>query len=434
VDQLKKGITPIGLTMIAVGSCIGSGIFKTPSQIAGHLPYAHHIFLVWTLGGLVALTGALTFAELSSRFPKTGGVYIFLKESFGDLTAFLYGWIIFSVVTSGALAALAMVFAEYFQRIFPSGDNYTLPLAIGAIVVTTAINAVGVDKSDAFAKLFTGLKILGVGLIIVAGVAYSVPENGLIESEGLYGIENSLASAYALALIGVFFSFGGWHHASYVAGEVRNAAKVVPRAMIAGALIVTFMYLLANYGYLRLLTMNEMSQSSAVATDALNKVSTYGGIFIALLIVISTFGSIGIYTLSAPRIYFKMAEDGMFFPFLAKIHPKHKTPLNAMIFQSGWAILLLLLWGTFESLITYVVFMDWVFMTLAGISLYILRKKMKTEAGFKVPLYPILPLIFILINSLFIFQLLKSELKQAYAGIALLILGLPIYYFFKKRK
>ena len=431
--ELKKAITPIGLTMIAVGSCIGSGIFKTPSQIAGYLPFSNHILIVWAIGGLVALTGALTFSELSARFPKSGGVYVFLKESYGDLVAFLYGWIIFTVVTSGAIAALALVFAQYFTRIFPIGESAVPFIAIFAIIITTAVNAVGVEKSDLFAKIFTGLKILGIGLIIVAGLMYLLPQNGF-NSSLTTNAETSLPQAYALALVGVFFSYGGWHHASYVAGEVKNAAKVVPRAMILGALIVTVTYLLSNIGYLSLLTMEEMSSSKAVASDAMDKVFIGGGKFIAVLIAVSTFGTIGIYTLSAPRIYQRMAADGTFFPFLAKIHDRFRTPMNAMIFQSCWAIILLLLWGTFDSLINYVVFMDWVFMTLAGIGVFILRKKIKTKASYSVPLYPILPIIFILINSWFLIQILSAEVKQAWAGLILLGIGIPVYFLFTRKK
>jgi APA family basic amino acid/polyamine antiporter len=434
-DRLKRKIGLFGLTLIAAGSCIGSGIFITPSDVAHQLGDANAILLVWTLGGVVAVTGSLTFAELSGRFPQAGGVYVFIRESFGKLWAFLYGWSILTVITSGAIAALSLTFARYLTAFVPLSSNGQIVVGISAIVTVTAINILGVKPADVFSSVSTLFKLLGITGIIVIGI-YAGNQMGDTEAFTGAGIApKTTIGAFALAMIGVIWSYGGWHHASYVAGEVQSAAKVVPRAMILGALIVTMMYVLANWAYLRLLPLDQLASSQAVAADAVRSVHQNGAYLIAGLIAISTFGSIGIFTLTAPRIYYKMAEDGAFFRKIALLHPTRKTPIAAILLQSGWAIVLLLLWATFENLITYVVFMDWVFMTMAALSIFYFRKKYRnTETtGFIVPLYPIIPFIFIGISTWFIIYTLIGKPEQAIAGIILLIIGLPVYLLSKKQ-
>jgi APA family basic amino acid/polyamine antiporter len=218
-----------------------------------------------------------------------------------------------------------------------------------------------------------------------------------------------------------------------VGGEVLNAQKVLPKALIAGALIVTATYLLVNVAYLSVLTIDEISSSKAVATDALLKVTTTGGMLVAVLIALSTFGTAGIFTLSAPRIYFAMGADKVFFPWLADIHLAFGTPVKAIVLQSAWAALLLIFWGTFESLATYVVFMDWIFMTLAAAAIFLFRKNRTMPAGstFKVPLYPFTPIVFIGISGWFLISTLIGRPAQAVAGLILMLIGLPFYFSFK---
>ncbi len=433
MPTLKKELSLFGLTMIAIGSCIGSGIFMTPAKIAAELPDPTWIIAVWILGGIVALTGALTFAELGGLFPKAGGVYVFLKEAYGSLVAFLYGWVILMVITTGAIAALSVTFAQYLDSLLGFGEQFQIGVAMIAIVIVTAVNVLGVKTGEFFSNLFTTLKLLGILLIIILGILWAAPAEGLFESST--NTEKSLSSAFALALIGVLWSYGGWHHTSYLAGEAKNPKRDIPRAMIFGALIVTLTYVLSNIAYLNMLPIEQIAASDAVATDAVKTIIPNAAIMIALLIAISTFGTTGIYTLTAPRIYFAMAKDGVFFKRLAKLHPTYGTPMFAIILQSTWAIVLLRYWGTFYDLISYVVFMDWVFMTLAASSIFIFRQKMKTaERPYKTLLYPITPLIFIAISLWFIGSTLIGQPVQAIAGIVILLLGLPIYFYFKKNK
>lgn len=431
-EPLKKSISYFALTMIAVGSCIGSGIFISPSDVAAQLTDGGQIIWVWLIGGIVAMTGALSFAELASKYPGTGGVYLYLREAYGDLMAFLYGWSILTVITSGAIAALCLAFARYAALLFGMDISYQVPIGLAALFFVTLVNITGVRWSALFSSSMTMMKVVGIAVIVIVCLLFG--------HDLLAHIDHPASSSHpismGLALIGVLWSYGGWHHASYVGGEVHDAKKILPRALISGALIVTIVYILVNVAYLSVLTIDEISGSPAVASDAMSKITPFGGMLVAILIAVSTFGTAGIYTLSAPRIYYTMGADKVFFPWLADIHPKFGTPLKAIVLQSAWAGVLLLFWGTFESLATYVVFMDWIFMTLAAVGLFVFRKRSKAKDpdGYKVPLYPVVPLIFIGISIWFLFSTLIGRPVQAVAGIVLMLIGLPVYYYFTRSK
>ncbi len=409
MTELKKELSLYGLTMVAIGSCIGSGIFLTPSQIAGHLPSPLLILLVWALGGVITLTGALTFAELGAMFPQAGGVYVYLKEAYGGLFGFLYGWVYLVVITSGANAALSIACAYYLAFIFPMDQTGMILTAVGALVVVTIINILRVKAAEVFTNLFTGAKLMGIGAVILIGLIFGRAEFSLA-STGSNLSSGSLLSAFGLALIGVLWSYGGWQHASFVAGEARDARRMIPRAMVIGALVVAAVYLLTNLAYLFLLPVEAVAGSQSLAADAVSTVIPFGGALIALLIAVSTFGTLGIYTLSAPRIYYAMAKDGLFFKKLAYVHPRFRTPVNAILVQSAWAVVLLLFWGTFEDLITYVVFTDWIFFGLTAAGIFVFRRTRKgAPRPYKTPGYPVTPLLFVGITFLFVANALIAK-------------------------
>ena len=433
IPELKKELTLFGLTMVAIGSCIGSGIFLTPSQIAGHLPTPLLILMVWALGGVITLTGALTFAELGSMFPQAGGVYVYLKEAYGDLFGFLYGWVYLVVITSGANAALSIACAYYLAFIFPLDQTGIKLTAIGALVIVTIVNILRVKAAEVFASVFTSLKLLGVGAIIAIGIFFGKQEIHIFDAPSGTPPE-SLLSAFGLALIGVLWSYGGWQHATFVAGEVKDARRMVPRAMIIGAIVVAAVYLLANLAYLFLLPVETIASSQSLAADAISTILPFGGVLIAVLIAISTFGTLGIYTLSAPRIYYAMSRDGLFFKKLAYVHPRFRTPVYAILAQSLWAVMLLLFWGTFEDLITYVVFTDWIFFCLTAVGIFIFRRTQKDlPRPYRTLGYPIVPLIFITITFGFVIITLIEKPVHAWAGLILMVVALPIYFTFKRR-
>jgi len=419
--------------MVAIGSCIGSGIFVTPAQIARLIPSSGLILLVWALGGLIALTGALTFGELGSLFPKAGGIYVFLKEAYGGWMGFLYGWAYLVIITSGSIAVLSLAFSHYLSFFIPLDNTWKTVTSIITISLLTTLNVFRAKFGEIFANIFTGLKIIGILIIICAGFFFG---NTDLSFKDLGFTTSSTAglSSFGVALTGVLFSYGGWQHASFLAGETKNPSRNVPIAMITGAAVVTIIYLFVNTSYMLLLPVNTIVSSEKVAAEAVSTIIPSGGVLVAGLIAVSTFGTIGIYTLSAPRIYYAMAADGLFFREIAKVHPRFRTPVNAIIVQSVWSIVLLMFWGTLENLITYTVSVEWIFFTLAAIGIFIFRKKLKnTERAYKAFGYPVTPLIFIVINIWFVINIMINKPLHMAIGVGFLLLGVPLYLYFKRK-
>lgn len=434
--ELRKKLTLYGLTMIAVGSCIGSGIFVTPAQIVSAVPNATLVLAVWALGGVIALTGALTFSELGGMFPKSGGVYVYLREAYGDFVGFLYGWAILLVINTGALAGLCVAFAEYLKIFFPDMSNgEKTAVAAGTMLGLTAVNMFGVQVSQRLANVFTGLKLLAIGGIIAAGFLWYDPAAAQLDFSLGASVPANLTTAMLTGLIGVLFSVGGWHHASFVAGEALDAPRTVPRAMFLGVLIVMATYLLVNLAYMFLLPLDAIAQSPRVAGDAMSRVAPWGGQAVAVAIALSIFGTISIYTMSAPRIYFAMAADGIFFKQLAWVHPRWRTPVVAMLVQVVWAMAVLLFFqGLFDKIITFVTFLDIALMGLAGAAVFVFRKK---RPGQERPIrawgYPVVPVIFIAISAAFALNTLLERPDQALPGVGVLAVGAAVFWWRKKR-
>lgn len=436
MSHLQKKLTLYGLTMIAVGSCIGSGIFVTPAQIAGAVPNASLVLAVWALGGVIALSGALTFSELGGMFPGSGGVYIYLKEAYGEMVGFLYGWVILLVINTGALAGLCVAFAEYMKIFAPDmGEGTKTGIAALTMLALTGINILGVNVSQGLSNLFTGLKLLAIGGIIAAGFIFYDPARVQIDFSLTENIPVHLPTAMLTGLIGVLFSVGGWHHASYMAGEAIDAPRTVPKAMFLGVLVVITMYLLVNLAYLRLLPLETIVGSPRVAGDAIATLAPWGGQAVAIAIALSIFGTISIYTMSAPRIYFAMAKDGVFFRQLAYVHPRWRTPVVAMLVQVVWALVVLLYFrGLFDQIITFVTFLDIAFMGLAGAAIFVLRRKQKdTARPVRAWGYPVVPLVFVLISAAFALNTLRERPEQALPGLGLLLLGGLVYWWLKRQ-
>ena len=436
-SHLNQGLSLYGLIMIAVGSCIGAGVFLVPSQIATSLPSPSFILIAWLIGGLFTLTGALTFAELGSRFPQTGGVYVFFKEAFGELTAFLYGWSILTVITSGALAALAIGFAQYFSKIIGLDEGYEVIIGLIAIGILTIVNIFGVKISEWVVSVLTTFKLIGIGIVVIIGL-FLIPTDFIVNVDwslpkiGKGTDDSGLIGGFAIALIGVLWSYGGWYHASFLAGETKNAQKIVPKAMIIGTIIVMVTYLLINWAYLEMLPIESIQNSKAPASDAISQYYEFGGLFIAILIAVSIIGTMSIYIMSAPRIYFAMAQDGIFFKQLAQINPFYKTPVNAIIIQSVWSMFLILFWQTFSNLITYVVFIDWIFLMLGAITIFIFRNQKTSNTNiYKTPMYPLIPIIFIITCLVLVSATLFEKPEQAIAGLVLMAIGICVFYLFQ---
>ena len=432
--SLKRSLSLFDMTMIAIGSSIGSGIFLTPALIAHQLDSPLWILGLWLVGGIMALCGALTYAELGAMLPRAGGVYGFLTEAYGGLIGFLYGWAYFLVVNTGALGALAVAFSTYFGYFVPLSPNGQLFVAISGIVLVTVINVLGVKAGGVFSDIFTLLKLAGIAILLAAGFGWgsSATTNFLAPLSKSGG---DLSSALTIVFVSVLWSYGGWQHATFTSAEAKNPQQTVPRALILGASVVALVYVATNVAYMFLLSPSQIGNSPRVAADALSAVmGPIGGTIISITIFISTFGTTGIYTLTAPRIYYAMANDGVFFKKVAQVHPRYQTPMFAILSQSAWAIVLLLFWGTYEKLISYVVFTDWIFFALAAYGVFVLRKKQPLATRpYRTLGYPVTPIVFIAIAVWFVITTLVERPAESWAGLAFLALGIPVYYFWRKK-
>ncbi len=433
--ELRRSLTLLDMTMIAIGGTIGSGIFLTPSLIAHALPSPWLILAVWAIGGLMAMSGALTFAELAALMPHAGGEYVYLTEAYGGLVGFLFGWAYFLVCNAGGLGALSVAFATYFGYFVPLGTVGTKLVAIAGLLLLTTINVLGVKAGAIFSDVFTVLKIVGIAALVAVGFAFGSSHTTDFTLSAA-GVPGGVGAGLATAMVGVLWSTGGWQHATYASAEVRDPRRTLPLAMIAGTAAVSLIYILVNVAYMFLLTPQEIAASPRVAADAVSRVFGHaGGSAVSLVIFVSTFGVVGIYTLTAPRIYFAMASDGLFFRRVAEVHPRFRTPAFAIVAQSLWAVILILCWGTFENLISYVVFTDWIFFGLAAASVFIFRRRHPgAERISRVPLYPVTPTFFVAMSAWFVAVTLVQRPAQAWAGLGFLALGVPVYYYWKRRK
>lgn len=430
--KLQQKLSTFDLTMIVMGSIIGSGIFLTPSAIGAALPSAALILFVWGLGGVLALSGALTYAELGALLPRAGGQYVFLREAYGGLVGFLYGWVLFLVINTGGLAALSIAFATYLGYFISLSELGIKLVAISGILFLAVVNYFGVKPGGIFSDVFTVLKLAGILGLIVFGL-FLVRGEEIRLTPVIPEGDFSLSSAITLAMIGVLWSYGGWQHVTYTAGEAKTPRKSLPIALILGVFGVVLIYLLTNLAYLNLLPISDIASSERVAADAMERhFGPAGAALISGAIFISTFGTAGVYTLSAPRVYFAMANDGVFFRRVAEVHPRYRVPAISILAQTFWAIVLVSS-GTFLELITYVTFTDWIFFALTGMSVFIFRKKLPTaERPYKTWGYPLTPIFFVAVSVWFVLTTLFEAPVQSAAGLGFLFLGIPAYFIWKK--
>jgi APA family basic amino acid/polyamine antiporter len=393
------------------------------------------MIFVWILGGAMALTGALTFAELGVLKPHAGGVYVFIRDGFGKLPAFLYGWGQFFVINTGSIAALSIAFATYFGFFFPLSPVGVKLVAISGLAVVTLVNYFGAKSGGIFSDIFTMLKLAGIFSVIFAGLWWGSGAN--VHFNFSYSTANSgnFMNALALGMVGVLWSYGGWIHSTMTAGEAIDPVRSLPRAIIVGTVLVIFIYISINLAYMWVLPISDIASSSRVAADAMTKIlGSAGGAFISIAIFVSTFGTTGIYTLTVPRIYYVMAKDGVFFELASRLHPKYASPTYAIVFQSLWSVVLILLWGTFTKLITYVAFTDWIFYALSAASLFVFRKnKVANPSRYRTPFYPFTPAFFVLVASWFVLNTFVAAFWQAAAGLGILCLGVPVFYFWSNK-
>jgi APA family basic amino acid/polyamine antiporter len=444
-EGLVRAIGLGSAILFVVGGVIGSGIFLTTGGMAALIPSASLLLIAWSLGGVLAIAGALTYAEMAAMFPRSGGVYVFLKHAYGPLPAFLYGWASLLVVISGGTAAVAVGFAEYLSYFLPAVSSRnvlaTVPLpwgpmlisgaqvaAVGSIAILAAVNYVGVRSGSMVTAVLTAAKVGALAALpIMAIVATRVTP--VLTPVVPPDVARPLAS-FGIAMIAVMWTYESWYFVTLAAGEIKDPKRNLPRAIVGGVLALTFIYVTVNIAYFFALTIDEMKGVTRIAERAATALAGPGGAtFIASTVVVSTFGCNAAAILAGSRLLFAMASDGAFLPFARRVHPRYRTPHVAIVALAVWASVLALS-GTYEQLFTYVMFASILFSVAGGIALFRLRRLMPAHPRpYKTWGYPVVPLIFIVGSLAFVLNTLMERPTESLAGLGLLALGLPAYWY-----
>lgn len=420
---LAREIGLFGATMLVMGGIVGSGIFMNPYVVARQVGTPALILGAWAFGGLVALAGAFVYAELASLRPAVGGQYAYLREAFHPRVAFLYGWILLLVTQSGGMAAVAVTFARYLREILPlpAGDGL---VAVLALVVLTGVNVLGVRKGNDVQALFMVLKVVAIAALVAVGLAaFDGSKAGLrpvLDRPPSF----DLLTAFGAALVPVLFAYGGWQTSGFVMGELKRPARDMPRALLLGVAGVVVLYLSVNVVCLWGLGAKGLAASTAPASDVVRlAVGERGGRLIALGIVISTFGFLSQGILTAPRVYYAMAQDGLFFEAVGRLHPRSRVPTLAILLQ-GLAAGVIAVSGRYEQILNYVVSVDFIAMGLTGAALFVYRRRGERGA-FRVPGHPLTTAFFVLSCWLVVAATIYRYPRDSATGLAILALGLP---------
>ena len=430
--ELRRAIGLPHATAMVVGIIIGASIFVQPSEITGQVPSVPGVFLVWLISGILTFFGALVCAELASIFIETGGVYVYLKEAYSPSVGFLWGWAMFWTMHSGIIAAISVIFARYVAFFYPLGDIGIKLVAIAVILLLSIVNYLGVKQGSRLQLLFTLGKVLAIAFIIVAGfiLGSRLPEHFVA---GSLANQSVSLHSFFLALVAGLFAFGGWHMVTYNSEETIDPQKTIPRALMLGTLIVTLCYIAMNAVYMYVLPLDRVASSTRIAADAANTLIGFGGgAFMSALVIFSTFGALNGIILCGPRVYYSMAQDGLLFRWVGDIHPKHRTPYKAIFLQAIWSSVLVAT-GTYRVLFTRVVYTEWIFFALMAFGLYVLRRKPDITRSYKIWGYPVVPAIFIVFSLAIVVNQLVSDPRESLFGLAIVLLGLPVYYLWVKR-
>ena len=449
--SLVRGLSLLDSVLLLAGGIIGSSIFLTAKDIAGPLPHPALFFLVWVLGALISMCAAFAFAELGSMFPDSGGQYVYLREAFGDLVAFLYGWMLFAVANGGTIAALSVASAAYLGGIFPimsqehavvraAGITLTRAHIVGllSIVVVTGINVVGLRKGAVLQNVATWAKFVAMGAFVILGFAvgkgswrHFAEHRGAGVAMGMSA--SQLVSAMGIGLIAVFWAYDGWVYITWVAGEVKDPRRNVPRAMVLGIIVVAMVYLAMNMTYVYAMPLTDVAKHETIAHATAQALFSPGAAnWLSAVIALSCFGAMASCTLSGARVYFAMARDGVFFKRMAEVHPKWRTPALSLIGQGVWACLLTVS-GRYDQLYTYVIYGMVLSYTLTVIGLFVLRwKRPDLPRPYRCTGYPWLPAIYILLGAWWTMNTIVERPKEALAGTIIVLIGIPGYLYWKR--
>jgi APA family basic amino acid/polyamine antiporter len=418
--------------MINVGSMIGSGIFLVPAIVALYLQSWWLVLIVWIIGGIVSLFGALSVAELGAMYPRAGGQYVYLSELYGPIWGFLYGWTGFAVIMTASISAVAVGFATYIGYFIPLSAAGIKIVAIVSIIILTIINTLGVKLGALVQNFFTFTKMALLGLLVVFGLLHGSIEN--LTSGGIIPSLSGLAGPLGLALIAVLWAYDGWIEITYIAGEVKNPQRNIPWSLILSMLIVIALYVAVNWVYLFVLSTGSVAQSELVAADAGTVMLGAAGATIAVIgVVISTIGTNNGFVLTGARIYYAMAKEKLFFRSLANVHPRFRTPAASLVAQGLWASLLVLT-GTFEQLFTYVIFISWIFYAMTAVGVFVSRKKAPdAPRPYRTWGYPVTPILFILFSIYLVVNTLIENPRDSLIGVGIVLLGVPAYWYWSRK-
>jgi APA family basic amino acid/polyamine antiporter len=426
--DLPRKLTLFDGAALLVGSVIGSGIFVVPSLIAQRVPEPGLVIAIWIFSGLLVLCGALTLAELGAMLPHSGGLYVYMREAYGPFWGFLYGWTIMLVAIPASIAALTSVFLLYLQLFVPLTVPLEKALGIAVLSGLAFVNARGAKLGAGVQNTFTVLKVAGLLGLIAFALITRVGDPANLLPLAPAQLSGSLLTAIGLAMISTLFAYDGWQFVSLLAGEVRDPGRNVPRSIITGVLVVIALYVSANLAYIYVLGQARIAGAERVAADAMREmIGPAGATLIAGVILCSTFGAISANVLAGPRVLFAMGRDGLLFPQLARVHPRHETPSTAIWALALWSAVLTLT-GGYEHLITLSGFANWIFFTMIVLSVIVLRRRHPEWARpYRVTGYPVTVIVFVLVSSVFVLNTLVEAPGSSLMGLGLLLLGVPFY-------
>jgi APA family basic amino acid/polyamine antiporter len=429
--QLARRLGLFDATMIVMGGIIGSGIFMNPPVVALQVHTPFLILGAWVLGGMFALIAAFIWAELAALRPDVGGQYAYLREAFHPGVAFLYGWVLLLVIQTGGMAAVAVTFARYFVELsyLPISSPY---LAAIVLATLTIINCLGVRAGSTVQSILMVLKILAIAMLVVCGFLFaSRSENPSALLDRPPSVD--LLTAFGAALVPVIFSYGGWQTSTFIAGEIKEPRKNLPRGLILGVTGVVVLYLAANVVYVSVLGTADLAASSAPASDVMRRaLGDFGARIIAAGIAISTAGFLSQSMLTAPRVYFAMAKDGLFFERVGMVHPRTRAPIVAIALQGLLAIVIAIL-GTYERILNYVVSVDTIFFGLTACCIFVFRKREPAAGVNRVPGHPLTTILFIAVCWLVVINTVYRYPENTLIGIAIMLAGIPAYLFWRWR-
>jgi len=428
--QLARKLGLFDATMIVMGGIIGSGIFMNPSVVALQVHTPFLILGAWVLGGLFALIAAFIWAELAALRPDVGGQYAYLREAFHPGLAFLYGWVLLLVIQTGGMAAVAVTFARYFVELtnLPISSPYLAAIVLAAL---TVINCLGVRAGSTVQSILMVLKIVAIAMLVVCGFLFaSRSETSTVLLDRPPSVD--LLTAFGAALVPVIFSYGGWQTATFIAGEIKEPRKNLPRGLIFGVTGVVVLYLAANVVYVSVLGTAGLAASSAPASDVMRRaLGDFGARLIAAGIAISTVGFLSQSMLTAPRVYFAMAKDGLFFNLVGMVHPRTRAPIVAIALQGLLAIVIAVL-GTYERILNYVVSVDTIFFGLTACCIFVFRRREPGSVN-RVPGHPLTTILFIAVCWLVVINTVYRYPENTLIGIAIMVAGIPAYLFWRWR-